>query len=101
MQFLYQSNNGATPKDTFRLRRAEVKLSGEIKPEVVSWAIAFDPAQVREDDVTKRGANVTSVVRKSVLQDFVITLKPSSVCSIDFGQYKVPFGMEKKRDLLC
>ncbi|MFN3966742.1 MAG: hypothetical protein ACK4JE_03485, partial [Endomicrobiia bacterium] len=50
LQFWYQYDNGATPKDTFRLRRAEVKLSGEIKPDVVSWAIMFDPAQVREDD---------------------------------------------------
>jgi phosphate-selective porin len=28
------------------------------------------------------------------LQDFVITLKPHKCCSVDFGQYKVPFGME-------
>jgi len=93
MQFWYQSDNGGSPKDTFRLRRSEIKLSGAIKPEV-SWAVMFDPAQVREDDTTKSGANITSVGRKSPLQDFVITLKPCSACLIDFGQYKVPFGME-------
>ncbi len=83
MQIWYQNDNGATPFDTFRLRRAEVKLSGEIKPDV-SWAVMIDPAQVREDVTT----------RKSVLQDFVITLKPCKYRSIDFGQYKTPFGME-------
>lgn len=93
LQFWYQSDNGAAPKDTFRLRRAEVKLSGEIKPEVL-WAVMFDPAQVREDDTTKSGSNITSVGRKSPLQDFLVSLKPYSYCSVDFGQYKVPFGME-------
>ncbi|MFH1540274.1 MAG: porin, partial [Elusimicrobiota bacterium] len=82
MQIWYQNNNGATPFDTFRLRRAEVKLSGEIKPDV-SWAVMFDPAQQRED-----------LARFSPLQDFLITMKPKKCYSVDFGQYKVPFGME-------
>lgn len=93
LQFWYQNDNGASPFDTFRLRRAEIKISGEIVKEV-SWAVMVDPAQVREDDVTKSGANVTSVGRKSVLQDFLITLKPHESCSIELGQYKTPFGME-------
>jgi len=99
MQFWYQNDNGATTKDNFRLRRAEIKLSGEITPQV-SWAVMIDPAQLREDDtigtVTVSGTQsvITSVGRKSPLQDFVITLKPHKYCSIDFGQYKVPFGME-------
>jgi len=93
LQFWYQNDNGATPYDTFRLRRAEIKLSGDIVPEV-SWAVMFDPAQVREDDVKTSGTNVTLVGRKSLLQDFVITLKPHECFSVDFGQYKIPFGME-------
>ena len=83
LQFWYQNDNGATPKDTFRLRRADIRLSGEIKPKVASWSIMFDPAQVRED-----------VGRRSPLQDFVVTLRPSPISSITFGQYVVPFGME-------
>jgi len=82
MQFWYQNDNAATPKDTFCLRRAEIKLSGEIKPEVLC-SVMIDPAQVREDDK-----------RKSPLQDFVVTLKPHKCFSIDFGQFKIPFGME-------
>jgi len=97
LQGWYQFTDEAKPNDTFRLRRAEIKLSGEINP-MVLWAIMIDPAQVREDDTTTSkidGTNyVTSVGRKSVLQDFFITLKPHPSSSFDIGQYKVPFGME-------
>lgn len=97
LQFWYQNDNSTVPKDTFRLRRGEVKLSGEIKPDIVSWAVMFDPAQIREDDTQTTNAApkvITDVGRKSLLQDFVITLKPYKAFSIDFGQHKVPFGME-------
>ena len=96
LQGWYQFTDSATPADdTFRLRRAEIKLSGEVDP-AVAWAVMIDPAQVREDDVTTAtGTNlVTSVGRKSVLQDFLVTYKLDSANSLDVGQYKTPFGME-------
>jgi hypothetical protein len=97
MQFWYQNDNGVTPTDTFRLRRAEIKLSGEIKPEI-SWAVMIAPAQVREDDTKTTTVSdkkvITSVGRKSPLQDFLISIKLDKGYSVDFGQYKVPFGME-------
>ncbi len=95
LQGWYQYTDGATPEGTFRLRRAEIKLSGEITPKV-SWAIMIDPAQVREDDVvTAPETNlVTSVGRKSVLQDILVSFKLCPSSSIDIGQYKTPFGME-------
>lgn len=97
LQGWYQYSDGVTPHDTFRLRRAEIKLSGEITP-MVPWAVMVDPAQVREDDTTTSSINgtnyVTSVGRKSILQDFFITLKVHPSSAFDIGQYKVPFGME-------
>lgn len=96
LQGWYQYDESANPEGTFRLRRAEVKLSGEINPET-SWWLMFDPSQVREDDVkTAAGTNlVTSVGRKSVLQDFGIRYTcPRSGVKAELGQYKVPFGME-------
>lgn len=97
LQFWYQFADGETPDDTFRLRRSEVKLSGAVTPSV-PWAVMIDPAQVREDDtktVSVTGSNViSSVGRKSPLQDFLVTLKLHPSSSIDIGQYKVPFGME-------
>lgn len=93
LQMWYQYDNSGSPEDTFRLRRAEIKLSGDLTP-LASWAIMFDPAQVREDDTKKSGSNITDVGRKSVLQDFLISIKPFSFLSFDFGQGKTPFGME-------
>ena len=90
LQFWFQHTEGADSKETFRLRRALIKLGGEIKPEV-TWKLSVDPAMVREDNVTKTEGNVTSVGRKSPLQDFAISLKPVQYLSFDFVQYKVPF----------
>ncbi len=97
LQGWYIHDEGADPEGTFRLRRAEIKLSGEITPKV-AWWLMFDPAQVREDDtratVIDDESLLTSAGRKSILQDFAIRLKPAGVLMIDVGQYKVPFGME-------
>ncbi|OGF53473.1 MAG: hypothetical protein A2452_06600 [Candidatus Firestonebacteria bacterium RIFOXYC2_FULL_39_67] len=99
LQIWYYNDNMGAPIDSFRLRRAEIKLSGEINQDV-NWAVMFDPAQVREDDTsatvvpTSATVSVTNVGRKSVLQDFVISLKPAAFLTLDFGQYKIPFGME-------
>ncbi len=97
LQGWYQHEKGADPEGTFRLRRAEIKLSGDITPEV-AWWLMIDPAQVREDDARSSsisGTNyVTSAGRKSVLQDFAIRLRLCPFSTLDVGQYKVPFGME-------
>lgn len=96
LQGWYQNEENATPEGQFRLRRSEVKLSGEVVPEV-AWWLMVDPAQVKEDD-TKTASKtnlITTVGRKSVLQDFGISFKcPLSGVKADLGQYKVPFGME-------
>lgn len=97
LQFWYQFDDSATPDDTFRLRRSEIKLSGEITP-MALWAVMIDPAQVREDDTTTVNIDGTNVIksvgRKSVLQDFFATYKLHPTTLFDLGQYKVPFGME-------
>jgi len=82
LQMHYTYDNSTTPRDTFRFRRAEVKLTGEIKPEIL-WTVTIDPAQVNED-----------VTRKSPMQDTLITLKHCKHVTMDIGQFKVPFGME-------
>lgn len=94
LQGWYQNDESATPEGTFRLRRSELKFSGEIIPET-AWWLLIDPAQVQEGDVkTSSATNVTSVGRKSVLQDFAVSLKPCKPINLDMGQYKMPFGME-------
>ena len=96
MQGWYQNDESLDPAGTFRLRRAEVKFSGDINPETTCW-LMIDPAQVKEDDTkTATGTNlITTVGRKSILQDFAVSYKcPATGVKAEFGQYKVPFGME-------
>jgi hypothetical protein len=47
MQFWYQYDNAGIQKDTFYIRRAEIKLSEEIKSNVL-WSIMLEPAQVEK-----------------------------------------------------
>lgn len=98
LQGWFQYDQGQTPESTFRLRRAELKASGDIAPDI-AWWLMVDPAQVREDDTKTAkisGTNyLTAAGRKSVLQDFAVSLTcPLSGVKADVGQYKVPFGME-------
>ena len=45
--FLFERTNGAS-LSTFRLRRAEVAVKGEILPKRVAYSVMIDPAKVRE-----------------------------------------------------
>ncbi len=70
----------------FRLRRAEFKATGEIQ-EGLSWWLMIDPALVMEDKDN---------TRRSILKDMVVAYDlplPWRV-RLQFGQFKIPFGME-------
>lgn len=73
--------------DRFRLRRSEFKFGGKIAEEQpIEYAVMIDPAQVTED-----------ASRKSILQDFFITLGYVPHHTIDVGQYKVGITEEGSR----
>ncbi len=95
---------------TFRLRRAEIHLKGEIVPRLVSYALMIDPAKVLEfqgatigvanqDPPPADPANPETVtVRQpvsavSALQDFFITLQTPYV-EVSIGQFKIPVSWE-------
>ena len=84
---------------TFRLRRAEISVKGEIVPKQVSYAIMIDPAKVREfQTVTVSGPMGDVKVRQpvtavSVLQDFYITYLNKYV-EASLGQFKIPVSWE-------
>ncbi|OGS25679.1 MAG: hypothetical protein A2339_06375 [Elusimicrobia bacterium RIFOXYB12_FULL_50_12] len=95
-QFWYMRTDKASPADAFSMKRAELKFSGEVNPEIL-WSVSIDPAAIKEDSkVTTTMGMVTAVTvgRKSPLQDIILTFKPIQKLSVDVGQYKVPFGME-------
>lgn len=92
LHFHYQKDDDKN-KNSFFFRRAELTVSGRIKPEI-QWLFRVDPAQIREDDIKVENKNITSVGRKSPLQDCIITLNSLKNFTLNFGQYKIPFGME-------
>lgn len=103
--FLLERSNGATTTSTFRLRRAEISVKGEILPKHVGYALMIDSAKVREfGTVTVAGppdaaGNPTTVtVRQpvsavSALQDFYITFL-SPYVDVSLGQFKIPVSWE-------
>jgi hypothetical protein len=102
--FQLERGNDATTS-TFRLRRAEISVKGEILPRHVGYALMIDPAKVREPGtVTVAGppdamGNPTTVtVRQpvsaiSALQDFYITFL-SEWIDVSVGQFKIPVSWE-------
>jgi phosphate-selective porin len=99
MQGWYAAGDGGF-RDTFRLRRSELKFSGEITPQV-KWGVMLDLAKglsVNNSFTTINGTRVlsdTSVNQASrILQDFYITLDYIKDVHIDVGQYKIPLSFE-------
>lgn len=69
---------------TFRVRRAEVRFSGEIVPDLVGYLAVADFARVLD---AQDGTN------RSPLQDLSITLK-SDYADVSIGQFKIPISWE-------
>ena len=98
-------SDGKTTLSTFRLRRAEIGLAGEIIPKTVAYKVMFDAAKVREPTKTTVAGppdamgNPTTVVINnpssavSALQDFYIT-GISHYVDVSIGQFKIPVSWE-------
>jgi len=90
--------------DTTRLRRAELKLSGNLNPQAY-WVMMIDPAKSLSLNTTAASGNITSVsVNQSsnLLQDLYVgfNLAPKNVLphwTVELGQQKVPMSMEGVR----
>ncbi|HKX33235.1 MAG TPA: porin [Blastocatellia bacterium] len=99
LQGWYAAGDGGF-RDTFRLRRAELKFSGEITPQI-KWTLVTDLAKglaLNNLSTTAAGQQVlngTSVNQASrVLQDAFITFDHSKRLKVDVGQFKVPLSQE-------
>lgn len=106
--FLVQDQADTT--STFRLRRAELSVKGEILPQRVAYALMIDAAKVLEPDDTvllvknqdpapTDPTKPEQVVVKqtssalSMLQDFFITYQSEWV-DVSVGQFKTPVSLE-------
>ena len=85
---------------TFRVRRAELKIKGEIVPDFIAYAVMIDPAKVLEfedETVPVDPAGSVEVEQPqsnvSVLQDAYITFI-TEYTDVSFGQMKNPLSWE-------
>jgi phosphate-selective porin len=99
IQGWFAAGNGGFA-DTFRLRRSELRFSGEIMPKV-KWSIMFDLAKALSLNSTTTTIGGTPVVRSvgvnqasRVFQEAYITLGYFKHANIQLGQYKIPLSQE-------
>lgn len=99
LQGWFAGGNGGF-NDTFRIRRAEMKLTGVINPKV-KWTIMIDPAKalsLNNTNATVPGTQVltnTSVNQAGrILQDAFITYSAYEKLNINAGQFRIPISLE-------
>lgn len=95
---------GVKAPSTFRLRRAEIRVKGEIVPKLVGYQLMIDPAKVLDPEkttvqtadkstsvsVNQQPASASAV---SIMQDFFITFM-SDYADVSMGQFKMPVSWE-------
>ncbi|MBI3204824.1 MAG: hypothetical protein HYZ29_25030 [Myxococcales bacterium] len=92
---------GVKAPSTFRLRRAEIRVKGEIVPMRVGYQLMIDPAKVLDPEkstvATADGSTSVTVQQSpsavSMMQDFFITFI-SDWADVSMGQFKMPVSWE-------
>jgi hypothetical protein len=91
----------------FRLRRAELRVKGEIVPKLFSFNVMIDPSRALEFDTKKVPVAAPDATTPSpgtvtiaqpngvatILQDVILTFI-SDYADVSFGQFKLPIGYE-------
>lgn len=95
----FAAGNGGF-RDTFRIRRVELKFTGEITPQV-KWTVMLEPSRALSLNNSFVTVNGTQVVRDTgvnqgsrILQDAFVTLSYFKRMSVDVGQLKLPLSLE-------
>ena len=95
----YRSGDPLT-MDGYRLRKADIKLSGEVSPHM-TWRISFDAAKaltinktVSEIDDSVALSDAAIDQRSRMLQDAALTYTASKYAWFDIGQQIIPQGLE-------
>lgn len=90
------SGGDAGYRNTYRLRRAEVRASGTATP-TLSWTMMLDLGKsLSTTSVTMPNGTVQTAVSQGsrALQDASMSLKLNPSVRMDVGQQKIPFGLE-------
>ena len=96
----YYRTGDPTTKDGFRLRKGDLKLSGELSPRL-RWRIGFDAAKALALDTDSEGAadslRVTGVAvdqKSRIVQDVALTYTVNHLLAVDIGQQLIPLSLE-------
>ena len=100
----FGANQAGETQTTLRLRRAELRIKGEVIPKLLGFNVMIDPARVLESNKTpvnvtsSDGTTVGTVAINNqgtitILQDFGITLM-SDYADVTVGQFKIPVSYE-------
>jgi phosphate-selective porin len=99
LQAWFQSGDRGL-RDSFRIRRAEMKFIGDISRDV-HWTVMIDPAKslgLSTTSSTVAGQTVITSVAPTqstrVLQDAFVTLNVNSHANLNVGQFKIPLSLE-------
>jgi len=99
IQVYYRSGDPLT-KDGYRLRKADLKFSGLVSPNI-RWRVGFDAAKVLQLTKTSAPINDTLALldvaldqRTRILQDAALTWTPNRYVAVDIGQQIVPLSLE-------
>jgi len=97
---LYYRSGDPTSKDGYRLRKADLKFSGNVSPHL-RWRVTFDAAKVLTVNKTISDIGDTTALsdaaidqRTRILQDAALTLALNHATSLDVGQQVIPLSLE-------
>jgi len=97
---VYYRASDPTTKDGYRLRKADLKFSGNVSPHL-RWRVTFDASKVLTvnktlselgDSIALSDATIDQ--RTRILQDAALTLSVNPSMSIDVGQQLIPLSLE-------
>jgi hypothetical protein len=91
----FPQNNGAAQNETFRLRRGELRLTGNITPRI-SGTILIDPAKGLRLNTsgTTLSVNQSTNILQEIQLSYLLNQSKTSPLYGDIGQFKIPVGYE-------
>ncbi|MBI4678877.1 MAG: hypothetical protein HY748_14965 [Elusimicrobia bacterium] len=99
LQGWFVSDQKPGARDGFSVRRAEIKLSGQVHPQV-DWFVMIDPAKPLNIKTSAQGGSLTAAQadpKTMILKDAAIVVSGwgrLEGASLKVGQFKPPFGWE-------
>lgn len=97
---VYYRSGDPTTKDGFRLRKADMKFSGDISPQL-KWRVSFDAAKALTVNKTLTDVGDSTALsdasidqRTRILQDAALTYSVNHALSLDIGQQIIPLSLE-------